>query len=603
MMRRWQVAICFAWILGLAMPAFAQGQPDRLALVIANSDYNMDGNTDTPPAFSALQGYVTDLRNPRHDGENMTQELRQLGFDVTYVQDANRERMGVALAMFGAKIDAAPTNAVVIIYYAGHAIQVAGRNYLIPVGARIPADQDMSRLPEARAASFIGSYTISTDDIFDQLRIPEAGGLNLVIIDACRNNPWEDRIYGRNRGMGTRGMAQGAPQLSRTLVAYSTASGAVAADGGEEPGANSPYTAALLRWLSVPGHNILQMLNNVGRDVLAQTGQIPWVNNAPIDEICLAGCQAVVRTAHIPPPPSASPPVAMAPTPAVSPEDADVLRRIRGALANLTYSDTAILSVGPSLAGLLSTLDMAAIRRLADAGDASALYLIGASHSFGIEAVRDDEAARGWYERSAQAGHPAAQYWIATDMLSAQGRARDAQGALRWVRAAADQGFPPAEWLMGAFYEGDFERPLPIDHVQAVNWYRRAAGGGFSAAQLALGRAYYEGRGIAQDYGQALTWYRRAAQQGQFRAQTAIGLIYYWGHGVNADRGQAAQWFRQAADNYDPEARFMYGQMLHDGTAGVALDRAGGRSLIHRAAEAGWRPAQIWLRENPTTAN
>ncbi len=396
-----------------ASAARAQGGPDRLALIIANSDYNLDGNLNTPPAFSTLQGFVNDLRNPRNDGRAMGAALTRLGFRVTFIENANRERMGTELALFGAQIDAASANAIVVIYYSGHAIQVDGQNYLIPAGARIPREQDMSRLPSQRAASFISTYAISANEIFSQLRNPEAGGLNLVIFDSCRDNPWEQRLYGRSRSLASRGLAERAPRLGRTLVAYSTSPGDVAADGAELEGSNSPYTEALLRWLLRPGYTVLQMLNNVGRDVLASAGQIPWMNNAPLEDICLAGCSATPG-GDVPSRRNPSETTTPAQEAAVSPNRlARELEAARYAIARITLHDWSVTPGLTLIPQLLSEAPFSAYLSLAEGGNPVAEWVVGQAYYDGVGIVRNAVEAQRWLQRSADHGNARGQISLA----------------------------------------------------------------------------------------------------------------------------------------------------------------------------------------------
>lgn len=274
----------------------AQAPPLKLALVIGNADYNGDGRIDASEqgvAASEAAGLVPDLRNPLNDASDMRDVLARVGFRIDYVVNADGATMSAALAAFGTKIAAAPDDVQVVVYYAGHAIQVDGANFLIPVGARLPA-ADFSAMPTNQVQTILRRVAVSTTEVSEQLKQLKAPGVNVLIFDSCRNNPWETQVRGLGRSASnTRGLAEiSAPP--RTIIAFSTAPGSTAADGG---GRNSPFTGVLKDWVARPG-SILQMLDNVGADVQTATGgrQTPWFQSASVGQVCLASCIAEANT-------------------------------------------------------------------------------------------------------------------------------------------------------------------------------------------------------------------------------------------------------------------------------------------------------------------
>ena len=218
-------------------PALAER---RIALVIGNSDYN-----DTSIS----------LANPRNDAEDMAAALRSLAFDVVMVTNASKRTVDGAVQQFarlGSEADS------VVFYYAGHAMQYQGRNYLMPVDATL-VDEISLRY-----------NMVSFDDI--RAAMSRTHGIKVMILDACRNNPLAERFersqVGANRGgMGTRGLAR-VDTTAGTVVSYATAADNVAIDG---TGRNSPYTAALLRRLQEAGLEIEMMFRRVAADVNAET--------------------------------------------------------------------------------------------------------------------------------------------------------------------------------------------------------------------------------------------------------------------------------------------------------------------------------------------
>lgn len=281
----------------VSAPVFST-QP-RLALVIGNSDYNRDGDVDDGNESSAVieEGFASDLSNPVNDSEDMKAALDALHFEVTLVQNADTLKLADALFKFEEKINAAKENAIVVIYYAGHAIQVGGANFLLPVGAKLP-DADLERLPPAQAELLISQVALPVQTtLLERLKSPNREGLNLVILDACRENPWGrlvvTRTVGARGGSAAQGRFRGLGEvridLRRTAIAFATKPGDVAADGA---GRNSPYTAALVKLLPTPGVSVIELLNRVNGEVENSTNghQVPWFNTPALGKTCLGAC-------------------------------------------------------------------------------------------------------------------------------------------------------------------------------------------------------------------------------------------------------------------------------------------------------------------------
>ncbi len=226
-------------LLGAGIATAADGGK-RLALIIGNSNYEN----------------ISPLRNPRNDAELMAKTLAELGFEVTVEFDANRQKMARSILAFGRGLSRAGDDAVGLFFYAGHGVQARGTNYLLPLAATVDTEADL----EIEA--------IDTNWVMSQF--DEAGNsLNMVILDACRNNPFEGSFRSSSRGLARLNAPAG------SLIAYSAAPGQVAVDG---EGGNSPYTAALARTLRVPGVELLQVFRQVRLAVEQETGgrQTPW---------------------------------------------------------------------------------------------------------------------------------------------------------------------------------------------------------------------------------------------------------------------------------------------------------------------------------------
>jgi hypothetical protein len=246
-------------VAALSVAARAQDRNhDKVALVIGNSKYV---NVDPLP-------------NPANDARVVAQALRDIGFDVSDGYDLTRDGMEQQVRDFLRKTESARVR---VFYYAGHGLQVDDRNYLVPVNTKL------------ERASDLGFETVGLDSILENLDSPSY--TNIIILDACRNNPFAKAFASRN-GAGRavnvqRGLAASNPG-GGTLIAYSTKPGAVALDGS---GANSPFTEALARHLRTPGLEVRQMLTRVRADVIAATRgeQYPWDNSGLLSDVYLAG--------------------------------------------------------------------------------------------------------------------------------------------------------------------------------------------------------------------------------------------------------------------------------------------------------------------------
>jgi len=235
----------------------------RMALVIGNGAY----------------AHVKALPNPPNDARAIAKSLRDIGFTVSEGIDLDRAAMQKVTRDF---LREAARAQVAVVYYAGHGVQVDGRNYLIPVDVALKPGANMTEA------------MIETDTIMagldDQVRT------NILIFDACRNNPMAQQVAPNsgNRGIeGASGLATptslgtGATLGAGTLIAYATAPGQVALDG---EGANSPFSAALSRHIGTPGLEVQQMLTQVRAEVVSTTKnkQVPWSNSSLLGEVYLA---------------------------------------------------------------------------------------------------------------------------------------------------------------------------------------------------------------------------------------------------------------------------------------------------------------------------
>jgi len=212
----------------------------RVALVIGNAHYSN--------ASLALS-------NPKNDAEDVASALRSLGFEVIQSIDADRRTFDLNLANFARM---ATNSDAALFYYAGHALQYQGRNYLMPVDSEVQDEVSLRY------------QLVAIDDVRDA--VGRTNGVKVIILDACRNNPVLDTLR-RRSFVDSRDISssRGLARMDKTqgmVVAYSTAADEVAADGS---GRNSPFTAALLKWLKEPGLEIEKLFRRITSDVNAAT--------------------------------------------------------------------------------------------------------------------------------------------------------------------------------------------------------------------------------------------------------------------------------------------------------------------------------------------
>jgi TonB family protein len=221
-----------------------QGAKNRVALVIGNSEYK-----DAP------------LINPANDARDMAQALTALGFELIHRENLSQNEMKKAIRAFGEKIR---SGGIGLFYYAGHGAQVNGKNYLIPVGANIANEEEVEY--ESVDVGFVLAQMESARN-----------SMNIVILDACRNNPFARSFRSASSGLASIDAPSG------TLIAYATAPGKVASDGGER---NGLYTQELLRYMRLPWLSIEEVFKRVRVAVRDKTQgkQLPWESSSLVGD-------------------------------------------------------------------------------------------------------------------------------------------------------------------------------------------------------------------------------------------------------------------------------------------------------------------------------
>ncbi|MCZ8243959.1 MAG: caspase family protein [Microcystis sp. LE19-131.1A] len=265
---------------GIDPQLVAQKQP-KVALVIGNANYEEGA-----------------LSNPVNDATDIAKALGELGFEVKLLQNQDLRSMENAINDFSRQLR---KGGVGVFYYAGHGVQVQGENYLIPLKAQLLNEKDARY--EAVA---LGKVLNAMEEARNQV--------NIIIIDACRDNPFYRRWRSSRRGSNVRGLTAVSPP-SGIIIAYATREGNTAADGVGQR--NSPFTSALLENIKKPNIDVQLMFRRVSTSVKEKTNAVqqPWTEgNLEGDEFYLNPQQTVV----VSPPPFSPPPVT--PSPVVTPQ-------------------------------------------------------------------------------------------------------------------------------------------------------------------------------------------------------------------------------------------------------------------------------------------
>ena len=498
----------------------------RVALVIGNGTYRS----------------VAPLANAANDARLMATTLTGLGFRLVggkALTDLDKAGFDRAVQEFGEQISGAD---VALFYYAGHGVQVRGSNFLVPVSANPTRETDVD---------------FQMVDVQLVLRQMEAGGtrLNMLILDACRNNPFG--------GTGLRAAGGGLAQMrapAGTLLSYATQPGNVAADGSD---GHSPFTAALTQTMRRPGLGVWDVFNQVGLEVKSRTGgaQQPWVSNSPIEGqfyFVPSSAGAVPVVTHD------DPEVVFWQTIANSRNPSDfraylnqypngrfaALARSRAALEPETPVTAAAVSAAPAHPGLLGV----AIRPVSP----DIARTQGRPDTAGAAVIAVDQHG------------PAAGLLRAGDIvLRMNGTVIDAASTLPPLIASAGAGatVPLVVWRDGVqqslrvrLGELTAREKLAGDALMQANqavqnknftdaarWYRTSADNGNASAMTVLGQLYVNGQGVTKDVGEGLRWLRLAADQGDVESMNDLGRAYATGLGVAKDCAMAKRWLDLSA--------------------------------------------------------
>jgi len=558
---RWAAAFALALIAISGVwdgHAYAQ---NRIALVIGNSNYQ-----NVPPLPTTL-----------NDAGDIAQSFERLGFATTTLFNASYGDFRRAIRKFNELTQNAD---VAVIYFGGHGLEAGGENWLLPVDADLRTDLDI--VHEAIALNIL------------MQSVGRVSVLGMVILDASRSNPFSARM---ERTAQTRSVDRGLVRVEPTgnvLVAYASKDGTTNEDRG---GRNSPYAAALLKYLESPGLDINFMFRKVRDDVLSHTNrrQQPFVYGslpnkpiylkersislqpvevkkevAPADEaIWLTIKEATDKSLFLDF-------LNKFPT-SLHAKEADAKLKSLDATALTTLNTTAVVVASrqpnpvPTDAGsAIADCDRLAASPL-DSGrpkntagvELGKIAVVAAGRAceeamrrspevarFAFQAARvaiaraDYAAARDLYEKASAQGSSLAMYSLG--LLYAEGKIvpLDYTEARRWYAKAVALNSAFAMPELAALCEKGLGGPE--DPAEALRLYRAAATAGDRVSMTKVGNFYEAGLGVPQDYAQAIRWYKKSAERGDAAAMRSLGRLYESGRGVAKNVTEARQWYAKA---------------------------------------------------------
>jgi len=474
----------------LAIGVAAQAA-ERVALVMGNGAYR-----DVPQ-----------LVNAHNDANDVARLLQQLDFLVIEAIDQDLDGMKAELASFQAELDDAR---LAVVFYAGHAVQMSGQNYLLPTDAD-PRD--------ARARS------LSMQQILNMMA--DKVETRVVLLDACRDNPYADAELQEAAAL-TRGLRAGGARSAvepadgglaavdatevGTFVAYATAPGSVALDGS---GRNSPFTTALLKHLPVEGVPLTSVMQKVRGEVVTATAgkQVPWDSSSlTVDPVFNGGTDGQSTAS---PPPAPSPPAQLVSLPNVAVE------------ALLTGDQSATRSLADALDPVVDSEDGAAMLEALRRGEpASALVL--------ADMVIQGRVA-GFAPNSAE-GRTLAMQLLA--MAAGRGQREAPIKLVQLIEGADDRLTLDDALLRLSDYLATGSGGLPVNQQLSLSFLIESAGRNNALAQLNLADRLRNGEGFAADPDHALKIYNKIKRTADF-AGTDAAIVADAQAGIDAIRGGA----------------------------------------------------------------
>ncbi|MGL4237201.1 caspase family protein [Tabrizicola sp.] len=584
--------------------ASAISAQERWALVLGVSTYYSD--------------QIVPLKNTLNDSRTIAASLNDKGFKVYYLENAARGEIESAIELIEAE---QPGADIGLVYFAGHAVQLGGENFILPSDLNPASDRSLR------------DQAISINEVVARANAIGTGSL-VVILDACRNSP----LPGESASGTGLALVDAPPN---TIIAYSTAPGALAFDGA---GTNSPYTAALATAIDGAEEDIRDVLRLVRARVRLATGgeQTPWyIDNSktpipisPRNDAAPEVLTEMVEGREIDLTTTAWLTIAESADPRdfelfleLFPQDelAEVAKRQLVQIETEADPDFPLMEIeveGPGREvpdGLMA--DVTACDILATGfGDVMAvtepvphdLVNTRAALRACVEAVTADpengrlvnhlarvlrlanrfEEALHYHERAAELGNPSAYMAISAFYRQGIGVEPDYKRAFEAARTGALKGSPKAQLVTGVFFREGWG--VQQSYPEAMRWMWLSLQNGDRDALVAYGDFFRKGLGVEVDYALAVEYYRKAAVLGSSDAVNMIGMAHMRGNGAEKDTDVGIKWLVQASDAGNPYAAFQLGRAFQDGW-GVKQDLKTALAYFRLSAQRNFLGAYILI--------
>ena len=473
----------FLIVLLFVCPAFTQTQTRNLRLVRMPTQNPTNQQRKAVVIGMSDYGSNNRLDNTINDADDMADVLTRLGFEVTLLKNNDLRNLRTNLNNWYNTIEG---NDMAVFYFAGHGMEVNGENYLVPIDAELNSQTDVQY------------NTLNVNQVLgnmDEKRV----GMKLLILDACRDNPFK---RGWSRGSDEKGLAQmRAPR--GTYIAFAASPGYTAQDGANYNLKNGVFTFFLKQEILKEGVSIDDIFNNVTGAVsnLTHEQQTPFKNSS------------LTKTFYFIPPGIPLPP---------GDNPSELLRKANTFFGNKQYREALPL-----------------YQQVAGTDNAEAQNKLGNCYANGLGVTKDYNQAVYWYRKAAEQGSDAAQNSLGACCENGLGVTKDINQAVEWYKKAAEQGNINAQNALDRLQNSPLPTPV-VDVAELVRkaytyfnneqysdafpLYKQAAEQGSDVAQNSLGAFYESGLSVTKDINQAIECYKKAAEQGNINAQNILNL-------------------------------------------------------------------------------
>jgi uncharacterized protein len=489
------------------------------------------------------------LQLPVRDAELVKKKLESVGFEVTLVVNPTLGKLMEARDEFVRKINSSGEGVTALFFFAGHAVQFNGHNYLIPAESRLlPEPGQAAEMPSPDA--FIDRAIDAQLGLLNYLGGSKASQV-IFVLDACRTNPFDPDHRAGARPAGLAAM-DARPGGADTFILFAASPGQAASDG-ESGASNSPFTRAFAEAISQPGSSLAAVYGQVNEKVKEITNG----NQQPYQEGVLFNFHFIE--------PLAAPAIASGQTRLID--------------TGFEWRQYDIVTDGYALLRqTLTEKSIEDIEKAAEGGDAEAQYLLGIAYNAGEGVAADPERTGYWLRRSATRGFSRAQFAYGQRLYWGWGggEINKAEG-FDWWLVAAENGNASAMLEIGKAYLYGREGAPGKDLAKAEEYFNQALSLGATEAETDLGRLYTAKAEEAQKTGDAealqranetrLAYFQQGAQKGSSGSMSWLARMYRYGDYVELDLQKAIEWYTKSVSAGDIDAALELAKLYRDESA------------------------------------